>query len=309
VQVTRQPVALFHDRQVLRLLEQLHIGNRDGRPVDQRREHAHCIFRDEVWMGKPDIEDGNDFVIHGNREMDEGLDALFLDRGAQIGPQIFGEKIGHDDRLPGGEHLADHPFPFGELHHSERFRLEAVTDARHDLFLFLIPGEDHTAVGVQHVDGHIHESLEYLIETHIAQDLFVRLVERIHLAAAFLERVGAFLDDPLQCTVAVLNGLCAQTIATRHRRHHRQAQQDAEPRRLPERRDHGDGDPHGRLVPDAIAIARLQQQGVFPAGQIGITPIALGAHGMPRIIEAFQHVGILIFVRLTVAQRSKLELE
>src|SRR5512138_377694 len=93
-----------------------------------------------------------------------------------------------------------------------------MTYTWHYFGLFFIPGKDQTSVGVEHVDGYVHQCLEYLIETYIPQNALVGFVERLDFLVARLERAGPLTDESFQIAVAILYRSGTQPHADEHHR-------------------------------------------------------------------------------------------
>src|SRR6266545_3460622 len=129
-----------------------------------------------------------------------------------------------------------------------------MTNTRHDLGLLVIPGEDYTAVCIEHVYSYIDKCLKYLVQTDIPKYSFIGLIERLDLQITFFQCAGPLPHETLQLTVAILHGLGAQADSTSHSYDRDEAHQYAEPQCLPEGWDDCDVDMNRVLIPDAITV-------------------------------------------------------
>ena len=77
----------------------------------------------------------------------------------------------------------------------------------------------------------------------------------------------------------------------------------------PERRMHRDGEPGLLPAPQSVVVGGLHAEGVRARGNVGVGGRVLRAHVVPVLVEAFEHVGILVFLRRAITQRGERETE
>ena len=77
------------------------------------------------------------------------------------------------------------------------------------------------------------------------------------------------------------------------------------PPRQPERRMDDDAQRGLLFAPEAIVVGGLHAEGVGAGGNVGVGGLMAVAAIDPILVEALQHVGILVLLRRTVAQRRK----
>src|SRR6266508_3155609 len=109
--------------------------------------------------------------------MNKRSNAFFLERGAYIGAKTVELNMSDDGRFAICHDFTDNALPLCKFHHLECFRGKSMTDARDDPGLCVIPGEDDTAICIEHVYSHIHKRLKYLVQTYVAQDPFISFIE------------------------------------------------------------------------------------------------------------------------------------
>ena len=216
MQVARQAVAFLHHRQVLGLLEQFHVRDRDRSTMGKRREQACCVITDQIWPCKTDIEHANHFMVHTNGQMNERADALCQHRFTHIRPEAIRLKLPHNGRSARIHDLTHNPLALFEFHHFQRLWRKPMADTRDDLFLLFIPSQNHTAIGIEDFHRHIHQRLKDLLQAHVTENPFICLIQRLDFLIAFFQSTGSFSNEAFQLAIAVLHGFGSQSDAASH---------------------------------------------------------------------------------------------
>src|SRR6266508_6705234 len=143
--------------------------------------------------------------------MNKRSNALRQKRSAHIGAKTVEINMSDDGRFATCHNFTDNPLAFFKFHHLEALRGKSMTDTRDDLGLFVIPGEDNTAICIEHVHSYIYKRLKYLIQAYVAKDPFICLIERLNFLIPFFPCAGSLPHEMFQLAVAILHGLGAQS--------------------------------------------------------------------------------------------------